>query len=113
SKPNLETSTPNSKPNHYAPKKTQSFKRHDKDQTKDNKGSEIVNNGEMKCFFCKRIGHRRKDCFKFTASLEKKCKEGGNPFALVCFESNMIDVPSNSWWLDSGATVHIAITLQL
>ncbi|KAF6156733.1 hypothetical protein GIB67_033202 [Kingdonia uniflora] len=25
----------------------------------------------------------------------------------VCFESNLVDVPSNSWWLDFGATVYI------
>ena len=24
----------------------------------------------------------------------------------VCFESNIIDVPSNTWWLDSGSTIH-------
>ena len=24
----------------------------------------------------------------------------------VCFESNIIDVPSDTWWLDSGATIY-------
>src|SRR5262249_3575285 len=66
----------------------------------------------MKCLFCKKIRHRKKNCFKFTTWLEKKRKEEGNFFSLVCFESNMIDVSSNSWGLDSGVTVHVAITLQ-
>ena len=27
-----------------------------------------------------------------------------NHWINVCFESNIIDVPSDTWWLDSGAT---------
>ena len=46
------------------------------------------------CKFCKKYGHKRADCFKFKKWLEQKRK--GNPLALVCFESNNIDVPSNS-----------------
>ena len=30
----------------------------------------------------------------------------------VCFESNIIDVPSNTWWLDSGATIHACNSMQ-
>ena len=32
--------------------------------------------------------------------------------AYVCFESNLVNVPLDSWWLDSGATVHVATSLQ-
>ena len=32
--------------------------------------------------------------------------------AYVCLESNLVNVPLDSWWLDSGATVHIATFLQ-
>ena len=28
--------------------------------------------------------------------------------AHVCFESNLVNVHLDSWWLDSGATVHVA-----
>src|SRR5262249_54105420 len=69
SKPNPKTNTSNSKPNNYAPKKTQSFKRHGKGQTKGIEGSDVANKGEMKCFFYKKIGHKKKDCFKFIAWL--------------------------------------------
>ena len=32
--------------------------------------------------------------------------------AYVCFESNLVNVPLDSWWLDSGATVHVVTSLQ-
>lgn len=25
----------------------------------------------------------------------------------VCFESNLVKVPSNTWWLGTGATTHV------
>ena len=30
----------------------------------------------------------------------------------VCCETNLVDVPSNSWWIDSGASVHISTSIQ-
>ena len=30
----------------------------------------------------------------------------------VFFESNIIDVPSDTWWLDSGATIHACNSMQ-
>ena len=30
----------------------------------------------------------------------------------VCFESNIIDVSSDTWWLDSGATIHVCNSMQ-
>ena len=44
--------------------------------------------------------------------LEKEKKEQGMLSAYVCFESNLVNVPLDSWWLDSGATVHVATSLQ-
>ena len=44
-----------------------------------------------KCHFCKKLGHKRAECRGFKAWLEKKG----------------IPVPSNSWWLDTGATINI------
>ncbi|GAV56573.1 UBN2 domain-containing protein [Cephalotus follicularis] len=60
--------------------------------------------------FCKKHGHYMNVCFKFKSWLERK--QPGNSLALVCFESYFIDVPSDSWWLNSGVTVHVAFTLQ-
>jgi len=47
-----------------------------------------------KCKFCNIFGHKKADCFKFKNWLEKK---RGKPLALVCFESNLVDVSSNTW----------------
>ena len=30
----------------------------------------------------------------------------------VCFESNVIDVSYDTWWLDSGATIHACNYVQ-
>jgi hypothetical protein len=32
--------------------------------------------------------------------------------ACVCFESNLTVVPSNTWWIDSGSTVHVSNSMQ-
>ena len=46
-----------------------------------------------KCHFCGKSGHFQKDCLKRKAWFEKK----GKPMAFVCFESYLIEVPSNTW----------------
>src|ERR1044072_6409501 len=61
-----------------------------------------------KCFFCKKKRHMKKDCLKFKNWLEKK----GTPFAFVFYESNMVSVDHNTWWIDSGSTIHVSNTLQ-
>ncbi|RVW92399.1 Retrovirus-related Pol polyprotein from transposon TNT 1-94 [Vitis vinifera] len=63
---------------------------------------------DEKCFFCKKKGHVKKKCLKFQNWLEKK----GNPTSFVCFESNMVNVNTNTWWIDSGSTIHISNSLQ-
>ena len=62
---------------------------------------------ESKCFFYKKKGHMKKDCIKYQKWLEKK----GNQISLVCYESNMADVYHNTWWIDSGYTIHITNVL--
>ena len=63
------------------------------------------------CFFCKKKGHINKDCAKFKAWLSKREPTGNDSLALVC-ESNLSKAPSSSWWLDSGATNHVAFTIH-
>ena len=48
-----------------------------------------------------------KDCPKFKKWLENK----GNLSSFVCYESNMINVNINTWWIDSGSTIHITNSL--
>ena len=62
---------------------------------------------ESSCFFCKKKGHVKKDCIKFKTWLEKK----GNFLAFV-YESNMVNINHNTWWIDSGISIHVSNTLQ-
>ena len=48
------------------------------------------------CQFCK-------DCLKRKDWFEKK----GTFSAFVCFKSNLVEVPNNTWWLDSGVITHV------
>ncbi|CAL9086319.1 unnamed protein product, partial [Musa textilis] len=57
----------------------------------------------VKCFFCGKKGHMKKDCIKRKTWFEKK----GINTTFVCFESNITEVPSNTWWIDSGASTHV------
>ncbi|CAA0839096.1 Unknown protein, partial [Striga hermonthica] len=63
---------------------------------------------EILCFFCKKSGHLKKDCAKYSAWRVKK----GTFFNLVCSEVNFASVPRNIWWLDSGSTTNISVSLQ-
>ena len=67
-----------------------------------------VNKSDIKCFFCKKKGHIKKCCPKFKAWLENK----GNLISLVCYGSNMVHISYNTWWIDSGTTIHVANTMQ-
>ena len=58
--------------------------------------------------FVKKLGHYQKDCSKRRAWFEKK----GKHLAFIYFESNLTEVPSNTWWIDSGATIHVSNTIQ-
>ena len=63
---------------------------------------------ESKCFFSKKKGHMKKDCSKFKIWLDKK----GNQFSFVYYESNMVNVNHNIWWIDFGSTIYVSNTLQ-
>ena len=49
-------------------------------------------------FYYRKLGHFKKDCTNFIT--------------LVCTEVNLASVPINTWWLDSGATIHVSISMQ-
>ena len=66
--------------------------------------------GEMKeyfngsCGYCNKVGHKKIDCWHLKGKQEKK----GN---ILMIETNIIDVPMNSWWLDTEATIHVTNSL--
>nr|CAN67941.1 hypothetical protein VITISV_033155 [Vitis vinifera] len=80
------------KSNFHSHKKNKNFKKSGSEMQKNGNGN--ANNTDLKCYHYNKKGHKRVDCFKFKNWLEKKKKE------------------QDSWWLDSGATVHVATSLQ-
>jgi len=48
----------------------------------------------------------KKDFPKFKKWLEKK-----DIFWFVCYESNMISINHNTWWIDSKTTIHVFNTI--
>ena len=83
-----------------------------KDQAKDKGKGKIPPQKDIKkeivCFFCKKKGHVKKQCSKFMKWLDKK----GTQLSFVCYESNMTNVNHNTWWIDSGSTIHVTNSLQ-
>ena len=53
-------------------------------------------------------GHFQKDCIGLLRWLNKK----GNDVINFVDESLYVDYATNTWWIDSGATVHVANSLQ-
>ncbi|XP_041003987.1 uncharacterized protein LOC121249343 [Juglans microcarpa x Juglans regia] len=71
--------------------------------------NEPKNEGFMRrCNFYHLFGHKKVDCRKFKAWLDKK----GTCSLLVCFEFNLVDVPFDTWWLDTDATIYTTNSLQ-
>ena len=98
------------KPNFQNHKKSKNFKKGGSEKQKNGNGN--AKNTDLKCYHYNKKGHKRVDCFKFKTWLEKKKKKHGMLSAHVCFEYNLVNVPLDSWWLDSGVTVHVATSLQ-
>ncbi|CAL8998293.1 unnamed protein product, partial [Prunus brigantina] len=66
----------------------------------------------LKCYLCKKFGHMKRNCDRYKHWLDKQKAKGKTDQVHVCFETNAIEISSNSWWLDSGASVHVANSLQ-
>ena len=58
---------------------------------------------------CKKKGHYKRDCPDFLKSLLRRSKDE------ITFvdEYLYLDYSVNTWWIDSGATVHVANSLQM
>ena len=57
-----------------------------------------------KCHFCGKSRHFHMNCQKRKAWFEKKDEHN----AYACFESNLTEVPYNTWWIDSRCTTHVS-----
>ena len=54
------------------------------------------------------MGHKKKQCSNYHAWRAKN----GTLLNLVCSEVNLTSVPKHTWWIDSGATTHISVSMQ-
>ena len=68
-------------------------------------GSEEKKEG---CHFFGKPGHFQKDCIGLLRWLNKK----GNDIITFVDESLYVDYTTNTWWIDSGATIHVTNSLQ-
>lgn len=59
--------------------------------------------------YCKKTGHYKKDC---AAWLKAFMAKRGNYIVSLVNESLYVKFPKSTWWIDSGATVHVANSLQ-
>ena len=83
------------------------------------KGAGTSNSGtfKFKCYFCKKPGHKKKDCSGFKAWMIKKGKNLNlsNNFnfpSLYFLEVDLINIEPNTFWLDSGSPLHIVNSMQ-
>jgi len=85
-------------------------KKHGKDKgpLKTVESSTKIQKKNDKCHFYGKFGHFHMNCPKRKAWFEKK----GEHNAYVCFESNLTEVPHNTWWIDSGCTTHVSNMMQ-
>ena len=60
------------------------------------------------CKWCKKTRHYHKDCSDFLKHLMRKCED----IIIFIDESLYLSYVKSTWWIDSGATIHVANSLQ-
>jgi hypothetical protein len=61
------------------------------------------------CLYCKERGHYKKNCHRYLRMIMEK--RGENIISFVN-ESLYIEYSKTTWWINSGATIHVANSLQ-
>ena len=74
---------------------------------KDKKKKKARDPKKLKCFFCGKKGHIKKNCRDFLA---KGGKEGMRDLLVV--ETCLVEESNDLWVIDSGATNHVCVSLQ-
>jgi hypothetical protein len=99
--------SPQSKRSYSHDYKTSSSKGQDKTPMK-----EQVNVPKGVCRHCKQEGHYMRDCVEFLKWLNMCDKNKCKNLITSIDESLYLDYSSYTWWIDSGATIHIVNSLQ-
>jgi hypothetical protein len=60
------------------------------------------------CKWCKRRGHYQKNCIEFLKHLNKQ----GEDHVTFIDEFIFLSYSKSTWWIDSGAIIHVANSLQ-
>jgi hypothetical protein len=60
---------------------------------------------------CKKEGHYMRDCVDFLKWLNMRGKNKGKDLITSIDESLYLDYSSYTWWIDSGATIHVVNSL--
>jgi hypothetical protein len=64
--------------------------------------------GRDQCRWCRKKGHYQQDYLEFLKHLNRK----GEDIITFVDESLYLSYAKSTWWIDSGATVHVANSLQ-
>jgi hypothetical protein len=80
----------------YAPKKE------DKEKVVSTTSDQPVDKDQ--CKWCKKRGHYQKNCIEFLKHLNKQ----GEDHVTFVDESLFLSYTKSTWWIDSGATIHVA-----
>jgi hypothetical protein len=64
-----------------------------------------------KCFHCDQDGHWKRNCKKYLDELKKKKKQGKSD--LLVMETCLVENDFSSWIIDSGASNHVCVSLQM
>ena len=104
----------NSKPQGKQPQWNNGSSSKGKAPQKSNQGSADGANGQNievdkdTCLWCQKKGHFKRDCPGFLKHLLNK----GEDLITFVDESLYLSYAKSSWWIDSGATIHVANSLQ-
>ena len=77
-------------------------------QTKHHQKNNNAQVEKDQCKWCKKHGRYQRDCPDFLKNLLKR----GDDFITFIDESLYLSYAKSTWWIDSGATVHVANSLQ-
>jgi hypothetical protein len=80
---------------------------------KEDKGKHVSTSSNQhvdkdQCKRCKKRGHYQKNCIEFLKHMNKQ----GDDHVTFVDESLFLSYSNSTWWIDSGATIHVANSMQ-